>query len=94
MRYQTVLLRHPAKKNGLGVSDYNLGSLLQAEQARVRPNLESVEGAQCHVVDLIFDGIVAMTAWIDASRGFLPRKEPVLSQRRCALRGIPIVKNS
>ena len=74
MRYQTVLLRQPATKNGLGVSDYNLGSLLQAKQARVRPNLESVEGAQCHVVDLIFDGIVAMTAWINASRGFLPVK--------------------
>jgi hypothetical protein len=72
-----LMLLNPPDKDGHGVADQNLLSLLGSDRARLRERLEPVDGRLCHVVDLVRprDPRIRLTVWLDAQRGCLPLRQ-------------------
>ncbi len=67
-----VLLPAPPQPEGHGIDDGSLESLLA--RGAVRPELETVGGRLCHVVDASADGVRYATVWLDVERDLLPMK--------------------
>ncbi|MBL1218185.1 MAG: hypothetical protein D8M59_11910 [Planctomycetes bacterium] len=74
--YFDMQLLNPPTTDGQGIGDLSLISLLQSDSAVLREKMETVDGRECHVIDL-YDPSgatdrVAMTVWTDPKQGSLP----------------------
>lgn len=67
-----VMLWSPPAPDGLGIDDGSLVSLLA--HGRVRPELETVGGRPCHVVDAFQESTPYATVWLDVDRDLLPMR--------------------
>jgi len=75
-----MMLLNPPRGRFDGVSGQSLLSVLSSGLARLRPELENVDGRPCYVI-VVYQGYIFgrsrphLTVWLDAERGFLPVRQ-------------------
>jgi hypothetical protein len=70
-----LMMWYPCSQiRGQGPHGMDLLSILASPQARVREQLEELNGSPCHVVDVVNPSTaqIGVSIWLDGARGFLP----------------------
>jgi hypothetical protein len=73
--FDVSMLNSP-QPNGTGEDDGSIVSLLRAENSRVRPEAEILDGSLCNIVDLYRPKVdhPVLSAWVDIEHGFAVRR--------------------